>query len=312
MGGPLLLYWLTGALVVLWRRGAGTHVCRTSDSPVSVPCMIATQRPLGPVLLTAAATAIIVMSAWALSASAAFALEVLAGRWGMSRIALAWTRLRMARHHARRSELHAAQEEEPPVGLSAEGRKAWLSQNGWRTARKRAAHARYPRQRDRVPVLPTAIGNALVSVSTETRRKYGLDLALCWDPFVKALDAEVRDELIAAATRVFARVQGLMCAAAAGFWAILIPGIWPRLLWVSMCAGLVWAAHRSLRVGIDAYCRHVTDVFAIHRVRLYRALGLKPPAAVQEEVSCGLKLNAVLSRRIPAGSPPIGYEWPPA
>ncbi|MFJ2419281.1 hypothetical protein [Streptomyces brevispora] len=272
--------------------------------------MIATQRPLGPVLLAAAATAIIVMSAWALSASAAFALEVLAGRWGMSRIALAWTQLRMVRHHARRSELYAAQEAEPPPGLSVEGREAWLSQNGWRTARKRAAHARYPRRRDRVPVLPTALGNALVSVSTETRRKYGLDLVLCWDPFVKALDAPVRDELIAAATRVFARVQGLMCAAASGFWAILVPGIWPRLLWVSMCAGLVWAAHRSLRVGVDAYCHYVTDVFAIHRVRLYRALGLEPPAVVQDEVSCGVTLNAVLSRGIAAGSPPIRYEWP--
>lgn len=308
MGGPLLLFWLAGALVVLWMRGSGTHPCRAPKFPAGVPCTIATQRPLGPIVLTAAATAIVVMSAWALSASAGFALEVLAGRWGTSRIALAYTRHRMARHHARRSDL-ARRRQTPPAGLNGDNLDAWNSQNGWRAPRRRAAYARYPRVSDPQHLLPTTIGNALVSVSAEARRTYGLDLAVCWDPFVKALETPARDELTAAATRVFARVQGLVCAAAAALWAIVVPGVLPRLLWVTTCALLVWGAHRSLRAGVDAYCRHVTGLFAVHRIRLYRALGFTPPATAQDEESCGTTLSAVLSRSLPTGSPPVPYVW---
>ncbi|WP_405931377.1 hypothetical protein [Streptomyces sp. NBC_00827] len=310
MGGPLLLFWLAGALVVMWRRGSATHPCHTPEFPAGIPCTIAAQRPLGPILLTAAATAVVVMSAWALSASASIALEVLAGRWGTSAIALAYTRRRVARHLARRKTLSAWRRVEPPAGLSGLDLAAWQSQNGWRATQKRVAYARYPRLSDPQYLLPTAVGNALVSVSAEARRTYGLDLAVCWDPFVRALEAPVRDELTAAATRVFARVQGLVCAAAAAFWAIVIPGVLPRLLWVVICALLVWGAHRSLRAGVDAYCRHVTDLFAIHRVRLYRALGVAPPSTAQDEAICGKTLSAVLSRTLPTGSAPVPYEWP--
>ncbi|SHN14543.1 hypothetical protein [Streptomyces yunnanensis] len=311
MGGPLLLFWLAGGLIVLWRRGSGAHPCRTPGFPVDAPCTIAAQRPLGLILLTAAATAVVAMSAWALSASAGFVLEVLAGRWGTSRIALVYTRHRMARHRARRSDL-ADRRQVPPAGLNGEDLDAWQSQNGWRVTWRRAAYARYPRVSDYQPLLPTAVGNALVSVSAEARRTYGLDLAVCWDPFVKALETPVRDELTAAATRVFARVQGLVCAAATACWAIVIPGMLQRLLWVAMCALLVWGAHRSLRAGVDAYCRHVTGLFAVHRVRLYRALGFTLPATAQEEVSCGTTLSAALSRTLRPGSAPVPYEWPSA
>ncbi|MFI6550106.1 hypothetical protein ACIBO9_43390 [Streptomyces prunicolor] len=147
-------------------------------------------------------------------------------------------------------------------------------------------------------------------MSAEVGRKYGLNLALCWDPFVRTLEVPVRDELTAAATRIFARVQGLVCAVAAALWAIVIPGVLPKLLWVVICALLVWSVHRSLRAGVDAYCRHVTDLFVVHRVRLYRALGIAPPATAQDEVSCGNTLSALLSRTLPAGSAPVPYEWP--
>ena len=222
MGGPLLLFWLAGALAVVWRRGSGKGLCRLPERHTEVLCTIAAQRPLGPILWAAAATAVIVMSAWALSASAAFALEILAGRWGTSKIALAYTRHRIARHRARRSDL-ATWRQAPPAGLNRENLDAWHSQNGWRATRRRAAYARYPRMTDSHHLLPTSVGNALVSVSAEARRTYGLDLAVCWDPFVKALDAPVRSELTVAATRVFARVQGLVCAAGAALWAAVIP-----------------------------------------------------------------------------------------
>ncbi|MFI9630433.1 hypothetical protein [Streptomyces sp. NPDC052042] len=308
MGGPLLLFWLAGVLLMLWMRGSGTHPCRTPGFAADVPCTIAAQRPWGAVVLTAAATAVVVMSAWALTASAGFVLEVLAGRWGTSRIALTYTRHRMARHHARRSDL-AAWRHAPPTGLADEDLDAWNSQNGWRATRRRAAYARYPRVSDPQHLLPTAMGNALVSVSAEVHRMYGLDLAVCWEPFVKALETPVRDELTAAATRVFARVQGLVCAATAALWAIVIPGVLPRLLWVATCALLVWGSHRSLRAGVDAYCRHVTGLFVVHRVRLYRALGLAPPATAQDEVSCGTTLSAVLSRSLRASSASVPYGW---
>lgn len=308
MGGPLLLFWLAGALAVAWRRGSGKDLCRLPERHTDVLCSIAAQRPLGPILWAAAATAVIVMSAWALSASAGFALEILAGRWGTSKIALAYTRHRIARHRARRSDL-ATWRQTPPAGLNGDNLDAWHSQNGWRATRRRAAYARYPRMTDSHHLLPTSVGNALVSVSAEARRTYGLDLAVCWDPFVKALEAPVRSELTVAATRVFARVQGLVCAAGAALWAALIPGVLPRLLWVAVCVLLVWGAHRSIRAGVDAYCRHVASLFAIHRVRLYRALGFTPPTTAQAEADCGATLSAVLSRSLPTGAAPVPYEW---
>jgi hypothetical protein len=310
MGGPLLLFWLAGTLIVLWRRDDGAHPCRTTESWTRVYCGIAAQQPVGPLVLSAAALALVVVSAWAASASAPFVLEVLAGRWGTSRPALAYTRRRIARHRARRAAF--ARRSEPPAGLSGDALAAWQVQTGWHAARSRAASARYPRPRDPERLLPTALGNALISVSAETRRKYGLELSVCWDPFVKALEAPDRDDLTAAATRVFARVQALMCSAATTLWAVLLPGWWPRLFWITVCVLLVGAAHRALRSAVDASCRHVGDIFALHRVRLYRALGITPPASSAQEVTSGEILSAALSlslSTLPNGSTPIPYDW---
>ncbi|MFD5395317.1 hypothetical protein ACFWJW_13960 [Streptomyces sp. NPDC127097] len=310
MGGPLLLFWLAGTLIVLWRRGGGTHPCRVPEPWAGVSCGIAAQQPVGPIVLSAAALALVVVSAWAASASAPFVLEVLAGRWGTSRPALAHTRRRIVRHRAWRAAL--AGHSVPPSGLTGDALDAWQVQSGWRGARRRAATARYPRPRDPEPLLPTALGNALISVPAEIRRKYGLELSVCWDPFVKALDAPDREDLTAAATRVFARVQALMCAVATTLWAVLLPGWWPRLLWIAVCGLFVWAAHRALRAGVDAYCLHVGDIFAVRRVRLYRALGIAPPASSAQEVPSGEILSATLSlslSTLPNGPTSIPYDW---
>lgn len=310
MGGPLLMFWLAGALIVIWREGASTRPCQASMVPTRTLCTIAGQGSVGTIVLSSTATALFVVSAWALSSSAGFMLEILAGHWGTSRIALAHTRRRTARHRARRTALASVRT--APPGLSGDRLDAWRVQSGWRAARRRAASARYPRPRDPEPLLPTALGNALISLPAEIRRRYGLDMGVCWDPFVKTLEAPARDELTAAATRVLARVQGVICAAAACVWGVLLPGFWPRLVWVAGCSMLVWSAHRALRAGVDAYSRHVGDLFTVHRIRLYRALGFAPPATTADEVHCGETLSAFLSRALPPGSASMPYDWPTA
>jgi hypothetical protein len=93
---------------------------------------------------------------------------------------------------------------------------------------------------------------------------------------------------------------------------VLLPGWWPRLFWITVCVLLVGAAHRALRSAVDAYCRHVGDIFALHRVRLYRALGITPPASSAQEVTSGEILSAALSlslSTLPNGSTPIPYDW---
>ncbi|MEU9407417.1 hypothetical protein AB0E08_17270 [Streptomyces sp. NPDC048281] len=222
MGGPLLMFWLAGVLIVLWPKGNSARPCHASMVPADKLCTIAGQGVAGPILLASTTTALVVLSAWALSSSASFMLEILAVRWGTSRLALAHTRRRTARHRARRTALTS--DRPAPPELSGDRLDAWRVQSGWRAARRRAMSARYPRSRDPEPLLSTALGNALISLPAEIRRRYGLDLGACWDPFVKTLEASVRDELTAAAPRVLARVQGVICAAAASVWAVLLPG----------------------------------------------------------------------------------------
>jgi hypothetical protein len=308
MGGPLLMFWLAGALIVLWPKGSGAPPCHASMFSADKLCTIAGQGVVGPIALSSTVTALVVISAWALSASATFVLEILAGNWGTSRLALAHTRRRTARHRSSRTAL--ASVGPTPPGLSGDRLDAWQVQSGWRAARRRAASARYPRPRDPEPLLPTALGNALISLPAEIRRRYGLELVVCWDLFIKTLETPARDELAAAATRVLARVQGVVCAAAACVWGLLLPGFWPRLIWVAGCSMLVWGAHRALRAGVDAYSRHVSDLFALHRIRLYRALGFAPPATTADEVQCGDTLSAFLSRALPPGTAPMPYNWP--
>ncbi|WP_329173276.1 hypothetical protein [Streptomyces sp. NBC_01477] len=310
MSGPLLLFWLAGTLVVYWPRGTGSRPCHDPAAPAKPLCALAHQGAAGAALASASATTAVVISAWILTSSATFVLEVLAGRWGTTRFALACTRYGITRHARRRIAFRAGHP--TPSGVTGERLAAWQVQNGWRNARRRAALARYPRLRDPDPLMPTTLGNALVSVPAEIRRQYGLDLRYCWDPFVRALEPSVREELTAAATRVLARVQGVICAVATAVWCVLLPGWWPRLVWLAGCAALTWGAHRALRAGVNTYCCHVRDLFTLHRARLYRALAFALPATTVDEVPCGETLSMFLSRSVPPASAPVTYSWPPA
>ncbi|MCX5202958.1 hypothetical protein OG897_16055 [Streptomyces sp. NBC_00237] len=303
MGGPLLLWWLAGLVLVLHQRGGPATACREPGVLLSVPCRLQERGAAGQAVLAAALIAVVVLSALASSALAGPLLEVLSGRWGTSRIAVAVTRVRTRRHRDRRTALRRGRL--PAPARAGTDPAAWDVQEGWRAARAAAAWARYPRRTE--DLRPTAVGNALVGLTAEVQRAYGLRLAVCWGPFTEALEQSARDRLATAATRVLGRAQALLCAAAGGVWVFLLPGVVAKAVWLVVCVGCCWGAHRALRAGVDAYCVQVMDAVTVHRARLYRAVGLPLPATTAEERASGESLSRALAMRLEGAVP---HDWP--
>lgn len=216
-----------------------------------------------------------VLCAMGLSAVASPLLEMLAGKWGTSAPVVAFARLRTARHAVRRERLAGrAGDLSGPGDLAGDRLAVWRTQNAWRRTGARRLWSHYPRRRDELR--PTAVGNALHGVAAGIERNYGLSLPVCWGPFVECLESTARERLVASATRVSGRTQALICAAVAPLWALVLTDAVARLCWLVACALCVWGAYRALRSGVEQYCEHVRDVFAVHRVRLYHAAGFAP------------------------------------
>ncbi|MCF3178657.1 hypothetical protein IPZ70_01640 [Streptomyces polychromogenes] len=308
MSGPLLLLWLSGALIHLHQRGGPGHACVKPGYLARAGCQIAKQGAPGAVLLTAALAAAVLLSGVALSAVASPVLEMLAGRWGTSAPVVAYARHRTARHARRRAVLDArSRAAAAPAHYSPQAQVTWQAQSAWRRDRALRSWSHYPRRA--ADLRPTSVGNALVGVCEQIRRDYGFELPVCWGPFVECLDTAARDRLMASATRVLGRTQALICAVAAAAWALLLPGLVAKALWIALCAACAWGANRALRSGTEAYCAHVCDAFAVHRIRLYRATGIEPPATTTDEPRSGKVLTDALAMRLaPGESRP--FRWP--
>lgn len=307
MSGPLVLFWLAGAVLVAHAHGGRPNICRTGLwGPAEPACRLMGQGAWGMVLAGATATAVMVLCALGLSAVASPLLEVLAGKWGTSPPVLTFALRRTTRHAARRERLDArAHDLNGPGDLVGDRLAVWRTQNAWQRTAARRTWSHYPRRRDELR--PTAVGNALHGVAAGIDRNYGLSLPVCWGPFVECLESTARERLIASATRVLGRTQALVCAAAASVWAVALPGALAPLCWLAGCALCVWGAYRSLRSGVEQYCEHVRDVFAVHRVRLYRAAGFPPPASTAEEVEHGRLLTRALAMEL---TDEIVHVWP--
>ncbi|WP_405402317.1 hypothetical protein [Streptomyces sp. NBC_01104] len=308
MGGPLLLFWMAGALTVLHRFGPPSELCGRTGALGRPVCRIAGQGAWGTALLAAALTAGLVLSAVALSAVASPALEVLAGRWGTSAPAVALAHRRTARHASRRERLgRRAADRSGPGAHQGDRLIAWRAQNAWRRTGAGRAWSHYPRRRDELR--PTTVGNALHGVAAGIERNYGLSLPVCWGPFVECLEATARERLTASATRVLGRTQALVCAVLAPVWTLLLEGVAARVVWLVVCALWVWGAHRALRSGTEQYCEHVRDVFAVHRIRLYRAAGFPAPVSTEAEVASGNALSEALAMELTRDTL---FAWPDA
>ncbi|MCX5432938.1 hypothetical protein OHU11_35415 [Streptomyces sp. NBC_00257] len=307
MSGPLVLFWLAGALLVALRHGGLPDVCRAgTQGPAEPACRLVGQGPWGVALAAAAATAVMVLCAMGLSAVASPLLEMLAGKWGTSAPVVAFARLRTARHAVRRERLAGrAGDLSGPGDLAGDRLAVWRTQNAWRRTGARRLWSHYPRRRDELR--PTAVGNALHGVAAGIERNYGLSLPVCWGPFVECLESTARERLVASATRVSGRTQALICAAVAPLWALVLTDAVARLCWLVACALCVWGAYRALRSGVEQYCEHVRDVFAVHRVRLYHAAGFAPPASTEAEVACGRLLSKALAMEL---TDDVAHAWP--
>ncbi|MFI2084499.1 hypothetical protein ACH43Y_29605 [Streptomyces rubiginosohelvolus] len=309
MSGPLVLFWLAGALLVAHGQGGLPGVCDAGLWGIAGPaCRLMDQGVWGAVLAGAAATAVMVLCALGLSAVASPLLEILAGRWGtwppVVTLALRCTN----GHAARRERLDTrARDLSGPGDLVGDRLAVWRTQKAWRRTADRRKWSHYPRRRDELR--PTSVGNALHGAAAGIERNYGLSLPVCWGPFVECLEPTARERLIASATRVLGRTQALVCAAAASVWVVAVPGSVARLCWLAGCALCVWGAYRSLRSGIEQYCEHVRDVFAVHRVRLYRAAGIAPPPSTAEEVERGRLLTRALAMEL---TDEVVHVWPEA
>ncbi|MFE1366574.1 hypothetical protein ACFW84_20350 [Streptomyces anulatus] len=307
MSGPLVLFWLAGALLVTHAHSGLSGICRRGSQGLAEPaCRLMSQGAWGVVLAATAATAIIILCALGLSAVASPLLEVLAGKWGTIPPLMALALRRTTCHAARRKRLDAqARDLSGPGNLVGDRLAVWQIQNAWQRTAARRMWSHYPRRRDELR--PTSVGNALHGVAAGIDRNYGLSLPICWGPFVECLESTARERLIASATRVLGRTQALVCAAAASVWAVALPGALAPLCWLAGCALGIWGAYRSLRSGVEQYCDHVRAAFAVHRVRLYRATGFAPPASTAEEVERGRLLTSALAMEL---TDDIAHTWP--
>lgn len=151
------------------------------------------------------------------------------------------------------------------------------------------------------------VGNTLQALCERVALAYGWELQFCWAVFGEALDPGVRDRLAASATAVMARVQAMICAVAALAWTALMPGWWPKVVWIALCLAVTAAAHQSLRINLDRYANQVWETVTAHRVRLYRVTGMPLPTDTRQERQAGERLSAFLRRDLTSPAP---LDWP--
>ena len=278
-------FWLAGAAA--YSLSAGSHGIGCGGHPtgvVATTCRLDHAGTAGPILLGVSALAILIGSA-ALANVAAWALaNVLIGRWwptrGLLRHVTEW---RVNAHTTRRREL-AEDTAHPAESL------------------RRYQHGRGS------AVRPTAGANLMLAVSSRAAAVFGLELSVCWGPFVAVLDDDARAPVGGASTAVVARARTAVVAFFSAGWApALLPWPWATAWMVS---GVLLAAVscRYAAAGIADFTDAVFTALLLHRSAFYRALGLELPKTSTEDVTLGQQVSAYLSRTTAVN---LSYAWPP-
>ena len=165
-----------------------------------------------------------------------------------------------------------------------------------RAARQANIHAGY--RQDWLPeeeedLLPTALGNTLVTGETRAGERYGLKTGVLLPRLAPLLSpaslAELRDRRnqLDAAVRLCV-ATGLATAISVGL--LLRYGPWLFLALVTYV--LCWACYRAAVAAARGFCDSLAAAIDLHHLRLYDALQLERPADMATE----LTRNEVLSK----------------
>lgn len=281
--GPVLAFWAAGAL--LWLSfGPPLPSCPGTAPWCAVPSGTAR------ILTIALIALLVVIGSAVLTAHAArgwvgwlSAAGFTATRWGaeLSRPLSALAASRRARLIRR-------------IASTVDGQVAAAV---WRRAR------RYPSGRP----LPVWMANALAATHQRMRRRYGLDLSLCWGLLLEVTPDAARQRLTTQLALIVDRAQAALLSLAATAFTPLLPGWWPRLGWIVVSLAGFALCYAGMREATGTLCDMAEDFVTLHRPKLYAALGFSVPRSTDAEPSAGAALSAYLGHS-PVGDMPLSWH----
>jgi hypothetical protein len=172
------------------------------------------------------------------------------------------------------------------------------TEDDWNQAARQAnVHAGYLQDwlpADEDDLLPTALGNTLVTGEARASERYRLDMAVLMPRLAPVLSpaslAELRDQRIQldAAVRL-SIAAGLATAISVSL--LLSHGPWLFLALATY--GLCWASYRAAVAAARGFCDSLAAAVDLHHLQLYDALQLERPADLATELPCNELLSSL-------------------
>ncbi|MEU6402800.1 hypothetical protein [Streptomyces sp. NPDC046985] len=298
--GASALVWLALALLYLL-----SHPCSAHCASAAPWRRIAESRAVGPGLLIVAAVALVVATAFLVSAAADLLFAVLCSDgWVRGRRPVLRLGARLLAVQSGRRRRYALRIGRPFVLTADETRFGVEDRRlgqGSAAGSRRWPSARMTRL--------TACGNALAAVSERLEHHLGLDLTVVWRPLVATLPEDATARLSACSTTVLNRCRHLVAALAAAPLAGLLPWRYAGI-WLACCAVGTVVFYLSTVAESRRFAEEVHCAVLLHRGGLYRALGVEPPAGAADDVTSGRLLSELLrSYEGRAPAPPVTYRW---
>jgi hypothetical protein len=274
---PICTVWVGGILIWLARLdrkfgGAGATIRALSRDMKMVPAAVV----FGCLL---AGLIVIILSGFAVQASARTVLRILEGYWPPILDPLA---RRLRSHYERRASDVTDRLRELAANSPSQLSATDLAER----ARLQRLHHRTPVQRS--ALMPTRLGNTLRASEARTRNRYGLDPMICWPRLWLLLPESSKSDVTAA--------YSALCSCAQWFVASLLLMIWIPWSWWALPAGLLVAfiAYSRLPAAAESFGEVIESCFDVHRGLLYQAVRWPRPTSPQDERKRGAQLNTYL------------------
>ncbi|WKK23903.1 hypothetical protein QZH56_35325 [Streptomyces olivoreticuli] len=223
-------------------------------------------------------------------------VRLLEGYWPRGTSALARIAVKGQERARRRLALDA---EVPPDPTDAERQRALVA--AWQLGR------RYPP--GPVPLLPTALGNALRAGEASAGSAYGADAVPWWPRLYPVLGDRMRAVVDDRRNQL-----DLACrlSVTAGFTGLLSVILLIRSGWWLTSAGvllaLAWVAYRGAVSAALGYAEALSAAFDLHRFDVLTALHLQLPADPAAEETLNRRLSRFWSQGVPLTGVPYVHE----
>jgi hypothetical protein len=191
----------------------------------------------------------------------------------------------------------------------------WLQERAWERHSERDRNGRssgakwFPHGPAAEELLqPTRLGNIFAATHQRLVDRNGFRLSSCLRLLRHVLPAADREDLDRTLNEVARRVQLLEWLVLGTVWAVLLPGVGPKIIWVSCCLLAAFWVYREVCAKAMEYCDEVDAVVVLNRHRLYEGVGLVPPSCTGDEPQAGNALCSYLDRRGASFSQPLRWS----